>query len=74
MANSSIPHRPSLLKTNISKRSEMEALICQASGLAQVVIENDLFEYEAGNPVHKTLWLLCDLAIRAERLLVEPVV
>jgi hypothetical protein len=71
MAHSSIPHCPSLSRVTVSKKSEMETLICQASGLAQAIIEQNLIEYEPTNPNHKVLWLLCDLAVRVEGLLTD---
>jgi hypothetical protein len=76
MANSRIPEPVMHIKLDHASWYRLEVVLCQASGLARLLIEQDLLNYKAKDPLHQTLWLLMDLIIEAnntgQRMLREP--
>jgi hypothetical protein len=76
MANSRIPEPVMHIKLDRASWYRLEVVLCQASGLARLLIEQDLLNYKAEDPLHRTLWLLMDLIIEAnntgQRILREP--
>jgi len=65
MANSRIPHSLHPIKLDQTQWHQLEALLCQAGGLAQLIIDHDLINYQQDEPLHQVLWLLGDLIIKA---------
>jgi hypothetical protein len=65
MANSRIPHSLHPIKFDQTQWHQLEALLCQAGGLAQLIMDHDLINYQQDEPLHQVLWLLGDLIIKA---------
>jgi hypothetical protein len=65
MANPSLTHSNASIKFNPQTFHHLEKLLCQASGLAQLLVE-EVVEYNEHEPLHQTLWILSDLILQAK--------
>ncbi len=65
MAKPRIPHSFAPIKLDQTQWHQLEALLCQAGGLAQLLIDHDLIHYQPDEPLHQVLWLLSDLIVQA---------
>ena len=65
MADPSLTHSIAPIKFNPQTYHHLEKLLCQASGLAQLLVD-EVIEYNEHEPLHQTLWILSDLISQAK--------